>query len=164
MIPITSDNTGNLRVSGIERRLTLQLMSYWERIRGARAMPRESDVNPDELNDLWDDCFLVHASNLTQDDYNFVYLGDNIRMALSGGVTDDPARFAQSLNVKRLSPSIAKALKSQTPVIEEGELLNDLNQLVKYRQCLLPLGDGEKVLAVFGGMRCKVYGDEPTIQ
>lgn len=161
MIPtIQNPYKGGLIVSATERRLTLQLLSYWERLRGSRSIPRESDINPDELNELWDDCFLIHASDLKQDDYNFVYLGDNIRMSMSGGTSE----CSPNLTIKRLVPSISKVLNSVAPVIEEGELINDLNQLVKYRQCLLPLGEDNKVLAVFGGMRCKVYPNDRSVQ
>lgn len=151
-----------LIVSASERRLTLQLLAYWERLRGSRAMPRESDINPDELSELWDDCFLIHESNLKQDDYNFVYLGENIRLAI-GGKDHTSMEAAHNLNIKRLLPGISKVLNNVAPVIEEGELVNDLNQLIKYRQCMLPLGEDNVVMAVFGGMRCKVYPHEPTV-
>lgn len=164
MIPTQHPSKSDLIVSAAERRLTLQLLAYWERLRGSRPMPRESDINPDELNELWDDCFLVHESDMTQNDYNFVYLGDNIRMAISGGKIDTSGSAAHDLNIKRLTPSILKVLNNKSPVIEDGQLMNDLNQVVKYRQCLLPVGEENKVLAVFGGMRCKVYTHEPTIQ
>lgn len=164
MIPTKDSPSGGVIVSAAERRLTLQLLSYWERIRGNRAMPLESDINPDELSELWDDCFLIHESSMKQDDYNFVYLGNNIRMAISGGTDPLGVETSANLNIKRLLPGISRVMNNMTPVIEEGELANDLNQLVKYRQCMLPLGENNKVLAVFGGMRCKVYPNERAIQ
>lgn len=151
-----SNKNGLYPCARVERRVTLQLLGYWERIRGLRPMPRESDINPDELSDLWDDCFLIHAMDIEHMDYNFVYLGNNIRHAYTGVSAESPTEHT-NLNVKRLIPSIQKVITTMAPVIEEGEALNDLNQLIRYRQCLLPIGEGNKVLAVFGGMRCKVY-------
>lgn len=164
MIPTRTAGKDSFMVGAGERRLTLQMLSYWERLRGTRPMPTESDINPEELSELWDDCFLIHESNMNQSDYNFVYLGNNIRKAVCGSLENSATSTTQNLNMRRLTPNIAKVLNNKTPVIEDGELINDLNQLVKYRQCLLPLGDGDKVLAVFGGMRCKIFPNAHTIQ
>ena len=154
--PILQDHT--TPSAAVERRLTLRLMAYWEKMRGERTMPTENDVNPDgDIIDMWDDCFLIHTADIDMQDYNFVYLGANIQMILTGGIGDDPSRAWKSLNVKRLAPAFQQVIDSKAPVIDEGETLNDANQLVKYRQCLLPLGEDDKVLAIFGGMRCKIY-------
>lgn len=141
-----------------ERRLPLRLMAYWERLRGDRLMPSENDINPDgEISDMWDDCFLIHTANIHQEDYNFIYLGKNIKAALTGGIDDADTSSWQSLNVKRMAPDLQQVIERAAPVVHEGEMVNDANQLVKFRQCLLPLGNHNKVLAIFGGMRCKIY-------
>lgn len=154
--PILRDD--RMTSAAIERRLTLRLLAYWERLRMGRQMPTEADINPDgDISDMWDDCFLIHTSDVNMEDYNFIYLGSNIQMILTGAINDDPSRSWKSLNVKQLAPDIQKVLDNKSPVLNEGEILNDANQRVKYRQCLLPLGEEDKVLAIFGGMSCKIY-------
>ena len=154
-IPILQDHVGAQKV--MERRLTSRLLAYWERVRGDRLMPTENDLNPDgDISDMWDDCFLIHVSDIEMDGYNFIFLGDNIRVSLVGEDTE-PTRIWDALNVKRLAPSIQQVLEKKAPLLDEGETYNDANQLVKYRQCLLPIGEGDKVLAIFGGMRCKIH-------
>lgn len=142
----------------LERRITLRLMAYWDRLRGDRSMPTENDINPDgAISDMWDDCFLLHAQDVDMEGYNFIYLGSNIKMILTGGMFEDNVDSSKSLNVKQLAPDFKRVLENGKPVVTEGETMNDANQLVKYRQCLLPLGENDKVLAIFGGMRCKIY-------
>ena len=154
--PILQDHA--VASPAIERRLTLRLLAYWERIRGDRAMPNENDINPEgDISDMWDDCFLIHTQDIDKEGYNFIFVGNNLKMVLTGGMFDDPADMWKSLNVRHLAPDLKKVLETQKPVIHEGELVNDAGQLVKYRQCLLPVGENNKVLAIFGGMRCKIY-------
>ena len=46
---------------------------------------------------------------------------------------------------------------SETLDKEEGEFDNTLLGTVKYRQCILPLGENGKVEAILGGMHFKVF-------
>ena len=62
-----------------------------------------------------------------------------------------------SLNASKLAASYSKIIETHTPLLEEGEFVNMHNDVVKYRQCLLPLGDADVVDAIFGGMRFKVF-------
>ncbi len=47
-------------------------------------------------------------------------------------------------------------METRKPLIEEGEFTNQHNETVKYRQCLLPLGEGDEVHAIFGVLHIKV--------
>jgi hypothetical protein len=144
-------------LSGMERRLTLRLIAYWERVRGERLMPSESDIDPDDLHDLWDYCFLVQVRDLIKEDYNYTYLGSAIVDAYRAGLSmSDPGRLvAPSAN--KLTISYQQVINTRAPVIEEGEFNNLRGDRVKYRQCMLPLSYGEAVDAIFGGMRFKIF-------
>ncbi len=143
--------------SGVERRITLRLMAYWEKLRKHNAMPTEADIDPDDLQDLWDYCFLIHVKDLSKPDYNYTYLGKEIQHAYQGDLVGDDGSGIASPNASKLASSYAKVIETCSPLLDEGEFINLHNDVVKYRQCLLPLGEGNRVDAIFGGMRFKVF-------
>ena len=139
-------------MTGSERRLTMNLLGYWERVRGDRALPSEADINPDDLAVLWDDCFLVHTMDLQKQDYNYIYLGPHIAAMYHDGMKQELEHF----NASKLSKGFQKVIDTKKPVLEEGGIVNALGRTVLYRQCLLPLGEGETVNAILGGIRYKL--------
>lgn len=143
--------------SGIERRITLRLIAYWERIRRGRPMPAETDIDPDDLADLWDYCFLVHVRDLAKQDYNYTYIGSAIVEAYRGGLSVNDKGGMVTINASKLVSNYAAVIGDRRPVVEEGEFANARGQIVKYRQCMLPLGANDKVDAIFGGMRFKIF-------
>ena len=143
--------------SGHERRITLRLLSYWEKIRRDRAMPSESDIVAAEIADLWEHCFLVHVADIHKAGHHFAYLGEAIRRAYAGALSDVEASRLISPNVERLADCYMEIIHTQKPVVDEGEFRNHSGELVKYRQCLLPLGEAGEVQAIFGGMRYKLF-------
>lgn len=145
--------------SFVEQRITFRLLGYWEQLRreNGRPMPSESDIDPDDIQDLWDYCFLVQTRDMYKDDYNYTYLGSAILHAYKGGLSMDNPCGLVSPNANRLALNYSRILETRQPILEEGEFRNVRNQLVKYRQCLLPLGYGDEVDAIFGGMRFKIF-------
>lgn len=142
--------------SPAERRLTVRLLSYWERLRNGRLMPIEADIDPEQLADLWDYCFLIHTKDLGKEDYNFTYLGDAIIKAYHGGLSAAECNGLLAPNAQTLAQGYQQVLNTHLPLVEEGEFHDPIGQIVKYRQCLLPLGEQDAVTAIFGGMRFKV--------
>lgn len=143
--------------SGAERRITLRLLAYWEKLRGERDMPTEEDIDPDDIQDLWDSCFLIHVKDLAKPDYNYTYLGQAIIDAYRYGLSDDEETGLISPNAGKLANGYNQVVITAKPLLEEGEFRNLNNQIVKYRQCLLPLGEEQRVKAIFGGMRFKIF-------
>lgn len=139
-----------------ERRITLRLLAYWEKLRQNRPMPDETDINPDDISDLWDSCFLVHVKDLDKPDYNYTYLGEAISSAYFHGIAKSSTGMA-SPNAGNMSAGYAKVIETLKPLIEQGEFINHNQETVKYRQCLLPLGKDGKIEAIFGGMHYKIF-------
>lgn len=150
----------DMETSALERRITLRLIAYWERLRKQNAMPVEADIDPSDLHDLWGYCFLIHVKDLDKPDYNYTYLGKEIQRAYQGDLAGDDAGAIASPNAGKLADSYAKVIETCAPLLDEGEFVNLHNEVVKYRQCLLPLGEGNKVDAIFGGMRFKICSEE----
>lgn len=136
-----------------ERRITLRLLSYWEKKRGTRAMPSENDMDPADIADLWEYCFLAHTRDIGRPGYHFTYLGKAIEDVYLQGL--DPADEREPIfpDMDILAKGYSHVIEKATPLVNEGEITNPHGDVFKYRQVLLPLGEGGKVNAVFGGMR-----------
>ena len=126
-----------------ERRLSLRLLAYWERARGQRLMPHASDLRAEDLPDVWDDCFMLQVLNHEKADYEVIHEGQKLHK--------DWRQNGQ------LACSIATILTKRGPILEDGQIHDANGEVIKYRLCMLPLGDEQGVRAIFGGMRYKVF-------
>jgi hypothetical protein len=141
----------------MERRITLRLLAYWEKQRLGRLMPTEQDIDPEDLRDLWDSCFLVRVVDLAKSDYNYTYLGQAIADAYCHGMLKDDPEGMVSPSAHRLARNYARVVGTCKPLLEEGEFVNLKQEMVKYRQCLLPLGTDGQIESIFGGMHFRIF-------
>lgn len=143
----------------VERRMTMRLLRYWERIKGDRLFPSENDIDPDdpEIIDLWDGCFVIQVRDIyINQDYNYTYLGPAIIEAYRAGISNDAEQPIISPNANKLEQHFHEVLKTNAPILQDGEFKNLKNITIKYRQCLLPIGENDRILAIFGGMSFKL--------
>lgn len=143
----------------IERRMTMRLLRYWERIKGDRLFPSENDIDPDDpdIVDVWDGCFVIQVRDIfNHQDYNYTYLGPAIIQAYKAGISNDSEQPIVSPNANKLQQHFHKVLETRAPIMQDGEFRNLKNTTIKYRQCLLPLGHGNTIDAIFGGMSFKL--------
>ena len=144
-------------VPGQERRITIRMLSYWEKLRRNRVMPSVNDVNPEDLQDLWDNCFIVHLKDVGNADQNSTYIGKAILDAYQQGLSEEDDHRLISPDLETFMHHHKAIFESPKPLLEEGEFDNTLLGTVKYRQCILPLGENGKVEAILGGMHFKVF-------
>lgn len=145
------------QTEGQEQRITKRLMAYWHEHKGTKLLPRDSDINPAALQDVWDDCFVVEVKMDASpgDEFRYSYLGPSIIAAYGDNVT------GADIQTSMLSPSgghvtdiFEKVIETKKPIIQESEFLNAHKILVRYRQCVLPFGDGDgNVTRLLGGVR-----------
>ena len=137
-----------------------ELLAYWKNLCGDRLFPHESDIEADDINDMWDYCFLISLDDVVKRiGYRYSYMGK----ALVGAFGDDPnnpdmaLRLLSSTKVPCIK-KIDEVIKEKHPVIDEGEFVNAHHMNVRYRTCIVPLGyeDGQ-VSHLFGVMRWKAY-------
>jgi hypothetical protein len=142
-----------------ERRLTQRLYRYWQEKSAGRPFPCENDIDPDELGEDWENCFLVQVRDIVNvQDYNYTYLGPKIMEAYRGHLKDEHNEFMVGPNAHSVSKSFGRVLASRAPVMEEGELTTLSGHKIKYRQCMLPIGTEDGVVeAVFGGLTFKYF-------
>ena len=147
-----------------ERRLTDRLLRYWREHSTGKPFPSEHDLDPDALARDWEHCFLVQVRDITHvQDYNYTYLGARIIEAYRGGLHDEHNAFMIGPNASMVNKSFGRVMITRAPVIEEGELVTFSGRIVKYRQCMLPIGTEAGVLeAIFGGLSFKFFDPEPS--
>lgn len=121
-------------------------------------MPREQDIDPADIADLWEYCFLVQTRDTDKGGYHFTYLGKAIEDIYRRGLAIDDERGAAFPSVEELAGQYQNVIIKSQPIISDGEITNLHGDRFTYRQVLLPLGEGNTVKAVFGGMRfLRVY-------
>ncbi len=141
-----------------ERRLTARLLVYWNDLGRGALMPKEDDIDPNILGDLWPKCFLIQTFDIKhRQDMNFTYLGQEIIDAYQDGMMSEGQHVLISPQASKLVPSFRQVIEAVTPIVAEGEFLAQSGRMVRYRQCMMPLGEGNEVQAIFGGMSFKAY-------
>jgi len=143
--------------SAFERRIPLRLLAYWEKLRQGRPMPAEGDIVSDDIRDLWDNCFLIHVKKSKSLRYSYNYLGREIMRAY--GHPEEDLKTIAAPHAGMIDAYMT-VVRTRKPLIESGEFTNRHNQTVRYRQCLLPLGEGEEVQAIFGALHLRVFSVE----
>ncbi len=145
-------------MSADEKRINELLYAYWDNMRGSRPYPSESEIDPDELEEIWDSVFLVQLKPGDQVGFRYAYLGNSLLEAY--GEDDTDSKILEQL-ISPDSPPLVKKFqeveKAGQPVVDEGEFKNRKNMLVKYRSVMLPLGSKSRVEFIIGGMKWKSF-------
>lgn len=140
-----------------ERRKAFRLIQYWESIRGDFAFPSENDIDPDDIPDIWEDCFLLQVRDMNRADGNFTYLGKHIIDAFRGGMSGDSCGELVSPNIRNLGQNFNDIVQTLKPQVQVGEFRNIKGNIVRYRQGLVPLGHSKDAAdAIFGCMSLKI--------
>ncbi len=137
----------------VERRATRRVFNYWQSLCHGRAMPEEADIDPDALGDDWPHCFLLQTRDIDHiEHFSFTYLGEGILAAYQhAGIAVDNL-FLIGPKAFYLAPHFAHVMTTRSPLLEDSHFIADNDTQVFYRQCLLPVGNGKKVEAIFGAM------------
>ena len=135
------------------------LQDYWDKIRGDKLMPTEGEIDPDELGDIWPSCFLICIDDVTRRvGYRYSYMGDKLIEAYGDDISNP--EVAERLISTGSLPIIKKfdeVILEQKPIIDESEFVNLKGLNIRYRTCILPLGQAGKITHLLGCMRWKLY-------
>lgn len=141
-------------------RLHEEVLNYWESLRGNRPFPTESDIDPDEVADIWPSCFLISLDDVTRRlGYRYSYLGEALIEAYGDDIKNPEIVMRLiSTNSLPLAKRFDEVVKSKAPLFDEAEFVNLKQMRIKYRTCLLPLGNSDgQVTHILGSMRWKAY-------
>jgi len=160
MIGQSAPNKNNSDIANLHHRAHDSLRDYWSKLRGSRPFPREDEIDPDEIAEIWDSCFLISLDSVTyRIGYRYSYLGTALVSAF-GDNTDNNDVALRLLSTARVpnANKMTEAINTRQPVIDDGEFINNHNMNIRYRTCIVPFGyDNGQVSHLFGVMRWKAY-------
>lgn len=141
-----------------ERRITGRLKKYWTKLSDGRMFPRESEILPSMISDMWDYCFIVKADNsCKKEDYQYTYLGQKIPDAYKRELRGISIQTLASLDAGNLEHEYEKVLAWKRPVISNSENTIGMDKVIRFRQVLLPLGeDGINITSILGCMSYRI--------
>lgn len=143
----------------MEKRVNQRLLHYWEDIRGKRRFPAEQDIDPEALEDIWDDMFLIQVRKNGEKIHGFQYsyMGHNLIKAYGANMTGQDIYDALiSTQRDTLIHDLNKVMENQRPLLQEGSFENIHHLMIKYRRILCPLGEKDsQVDFIIGAMRWK---------
>jgi len=138
-------------------RINQRLRDYWESVRGDRRVPNESDILPEQLEDIWENCFLIDVKN---SGFEYDYLGSSIIEAYGD---DLRGREICETLIYPHPPSLLKTFRNVVntakPVLDDSQFKNKKGLQIRYRSCVLPLSKAGMIGVQFllGGMKWKAY-------
>lgn len=142
---------------GRERRISLILLQYWNELRGDRVLPTKDEIDPGRLAEVWEHCFVVSCNS---DAFAYTYLGSGIMQPYRDGVLDPETHVVVSEDPSRMAPSFMHVMETADPLLDEGECISLSDDIVRFRQCMMPLGTPKgEVEAIIGGAWYKVFKD-----
>lgn len=122
-----------------------QGLAYWNRLRGARAMPSRADVDPLDLRGLLPYVYLLDVEGPSR--YRYRLIGqdiiDNLKNNATGRIVDDSLFGEGTQEILAMYDHVAA---QGEPVINRGRAFWVDNFWRRYTSLILPLsGDGRRV-------------------
>ena len=147
-------------IIGSERRVSEMLMGYWNKLRGDRPVPEERELDLEEVDEFWDSCFMIELTYRgSERDYKYSYIGPSVKDAHGDDLTGKEVyNHLIAPYTEMLISKFEVVVEDLQPVQDESEFVNLRGELVRYRQCLVPLGgvDGQ-IGFIMGSMMWKKY-------
>jgi len=138
---------------GKERRITKQLLLYWNKLRDESPMPDFKELNPDIMGDVWKDCFVVKVSGSGKHaTFDMVYRGENV-LNLFQEVSPKGMNYIQEC----LDLFFEQVIRTKRPAIEEAEFIPTDETELRFRMVILPLSESsERIDMIVGGIRGQI--------
>ncbi|MDX1974412.1 MAG: PAS domain-containing protein [Rickettsiales bacterium] len=148
-----------LDLSELHHRYHELLVEYWDDLRGTNLFPAESQIEPEDIAEIWPWCFLISIDDVTKRlGYRYSYLGSGLIEAFGDDSGNpDVAMKLLATNDSSIIQKFDEVVTKRKQMIDESEFINLKNLKIKYRTCCLPLGVGEQVTHILGLMRWRVY-------
>jgi hypothetical protein len=136
--------------AALAAQIVVPALSYWERIRGSRAIPRRCDIDPAEIPQLLPFVMLVDVLENPLD-FRFRLVGTEIDAITAVNLRGQ--RFSES---RQLGPGsnvwndYVSVEKTHRPLTGKVDYVGTDRYVRAIRHCLMPLSDdGERINMVF---------------
>ena len=153
-------SSDNNMIDNLHHRSHEQLLDYWQTLCAGRPFPHEDEIEPSDISDIWDSCFLISLDDVSRRiGYRYSYMGAKLVDAF-GDDTNNPEMALRLLSSTRVpsAKKIDEVIKEKHPVMDDGDFVNAKHMNIRYRTCLVPFGyDNGEVSHIFGVMRWRAY-------
>ena len=137
-----------------ERRLSYQVLKYWESLRGDRRYPAYGDIDGEVIADLWPWCFVLDTKHDYPTPY-FEYLGSDLAK-YSGIFLSGEDDWRMSL-LDKAAAHLHKTLEAREPLLVEDTLVRFDGRKIVFRSIMMPLSDDNSTIThVFGAANGKL--------
>jgi hypothetical protein len=116
-----------------------QLVTYWHRIKGLGRFPSESQVNPNEIGDFWDNMFLLEVDREEKDSFRYQYIGPSIVEAYGMDPTGKTHNSQSAPNMTSMLQLASKVAGNGSVGMDEFWFINNKAEKIEYRCSLVPL-------------------------
>lgn len=142
-----------------ERRLTFQLLCYWNELRADREFPRMDELHIEKIEHIWHNSFVIDMREEDPAEWEFQYFGSDLVEIFEDNWAGEKVFDALQKDSK-LDNTISfyrQVKEKKTPISESSEFLVE-GQEVRYRSLIVPMSsDGKTVDYVIGTTNYKVY-------
>ena len=142
--------------SGLERRLSLRLLSYWRELRGDAAFPSKDDIVATDITEMWNCCVLLKVEGHEIDPL-IVHCGESFKEMGIPDLANQPLSSAPSPSLVANGLSyFNKVLEKRVPITFGGEFTSPRNTRILYRSAILPLSrNNETIDYLLAGANCR---------
>jgi len=157
-------HTGPLLHPSIERRGGQFLIDYWQRLCKGRPYPLEDEIDPCDIEEIWEHCFLIQRRDVEHVAYyNYTYIGPGIVAAYESGKIGALIPGLAHIDAAHLGKEYMQVFETGKPLLYENEYCLDALTEIRFRQCLVPLGNHEeKIGSILGLMGYRLYDRSPS--
>lgn len=145
-----------------EQRLTTRLINYWELLKNGQPVPVYEQLNPSALEGVWTNCLALKAEPAPSggNAYSYVHCGSEIQKAIGQDLrgqrmTTNMKFFPGAKIIKRIDEVATQAVPS--PLLDDGQFVNEHNKVIKYRACLLSFGTPQKISHIVVGVSWRAF-------
>lgn len=141
-----------------EQRLSFRLISYWQRVRGERAMPSLADINIAEIQEIWHFSFTINVSSQDLDEHEFLYFGPELIGIFRTDFTGEKVSEAMNdIIINNTIGSYTKTIEKREPTMESSSFHYDDKEF-RYRSLFVPLSsDGVNIDYIMGTTNYKIF-------
>jgi hypothetical protein len=139
------------------QRITEVLQDYWLSKCVKDIIPSDGEIDPQDLGELWEHCFLVQK--IDADKFQYLHMGKEIIEAYGDDLTGHEIceRLVGKLH-EPLANEFSEVVATRRPLLKESSFINAKQMDVRYRTILLPLRrNSAAVEYILGGMKWKAF-------
>ncbi|PIR39375.1 MAG: hypothetical protein COV35_02340 [Alphaproteobacteria bacterium CG11_big_fil_rev_8_21_14_0_20_39_49] len=140
-------------------RLTDYLQQFWDNARGDKVFPSIDCIRETEIDEsLVDDVFILLIHHQSNNHYfSTTYIGNNILKLHADPLDTENKEKSTNNFLESYKKHFDRIVTSRRPMTHNIEIHQGINQVLKYRQILLPIGNSadKPINAILGGMRYK---------